>query len=513
MQQTTSGAKRHLHRVRLKNLFTMYGTNLHEADALSFKMSPAYMDPKPSSSTSYHSKPALAKNLLLTSTMTVPGWSPVPYISSPTPTIVTSPLIRSFWPMDGYRRLHANAQLPSASQSLKPFISVPVPGSQWTFGIQLRLSNRFLPTSALVVFCRRRDRNMDVSESQSLSPLNGISPLDPPQILQSTTPFFNGNPSPSQTSSTLSDIYKTQTVPVPAAITLEVASLLVDESPLTTIEPTDFKPVRALPSPTIDTLLSPSSPNEDPSYSPRLHYVQLPEAEPPVDEGVFHIDVDEFTDVSSSIISEDDDAWHEQADATWNTGEGDESWCTQGWNTEWEKHMQRYLSTRSDSEIKNTYKVRKLIVNPLTCTQPYQGPRGKEPGIFAYGPFEYHEEVNPPTALNYHLHVHSTSESDVSDYFACGGPGHNSSLAAAPPSTSTNFPLVRTSPTQAFPISEEDDFIHNVEAYHYEDPRFLDESPYHPGRTKLKLSRPTVTDVCQIQSLLGGRDIYFPLSI
>lgn len=83
--------------------------------------------------------------------------------------------------------------------------------------------------------------------------------------------------------------------------------------------------------------------------------------------------------------------------------------------------MQRYLSTCSESEIKNTaYMVRKLITNPLTCTQPYQGPRGKEPGIFAYGPFEYYEEENPPTALDNRLYVHSTSESDVntiaSDY-------------------------------------------------------------------------------------------------
>jgi len=61
--------------------------------------------------------------------------------------------------------------------------------------------------------------------------------------------------------------------------------------------------------------------------------------------------------------------------------------------------MQRYLSTCSESEIKNT---------------AYTGPRGKEPGIFAYGPFEYHEEENPPpTALDNRLYVHSTSESDV----------------------------------------------------------------------------------------------------
>jgi hypothetical protein len=102
-------------------------------------------------------------------------------------------------------------------------------------------------------------------------------------------------------------------------------------------------------------------------------------------------------------------------------------------------------------------------------TDIYLGPTGEKPGIFAYGPFSIYSY--PPTTFNYHIYIHPSSDYDVLEHFAYGGPeflyGNEVILHTLPISPSVIDSSVNM-------LLEYTTLTHQIEAYLRGDPQYKD---------------------------------------
>jgi hypothetical protein len=110
-----------------------------------------------------------------------------------------------------------------------------------------------------------------------------------------------------------------------------------------------------------------------------------------------------------------------------------------------------------------------IFENQSDRTDIYLGPSGEKPGIFAYGPFSIYSYS--PTTFNYHIYIHPTSDHEVLEHFAYGGPEF----------LYGNEVILHTLPISPSVIDSSDNMLlqyttltHQIEAYLRGDPRYKD---------------------------------------
>ena len=190
-----------------------------------------------------------------------------------------------------------------------------------------------------------------------------------------------------------------------------------------------------------------------------------------------------YSPIDSSMNSDDDEKG-EKIDVTkdddgWGTGPAS-GWSTtsDGWDTapnvEENGPDDRYISTRSLKDIEEeAYKVRGALARIHVGSDTYKGPSAVGAGIFAYGPFNPppYDDSLPLYERDYRIFIHPSSDHDVLDIFAYGGPGYKNGqtvsllqLAVSPAVFDASQGYVREFQT----------LIHRVEGYICGDVRYLE---------------------------------------